>query len=181
MIYSHRVNIMRITNVVYGASLGCPIDLRGLSNLLGDAKYDPSRFSGLIWRHSRIRGCCLLFRNGKVVCNGSATSFKDGEIRLTRYARQLRRLGYRIRLSDVKLITASAYHTLSGSIDWSTFCRESGSSYEPEIFPTVMFKKEKINFSCHLNGKLLITGIKSDEDLEDVVYPALIELELYTA
>ncbi len=172
---------MRITNVVYGASLGCPIDLRQLSNRLADSKYNPSRFSGLVWHHGSIRGCCLLFRNGKIICNGAAASFKDGECRLRRYARKLRRLGYEIRLSDVKLITASACHALSGSIDWTALCSESGSSYEPEIFPTVMFKKETLHFSCHLNGKLLITGIKTTEDLEDVVYPTLIELELYTA
>lgn len=172
---------MRITNVVYSANLRCPIDLWQLHNRLGDANYNPKRFSGLVWRHGSIRGCCLLFRNGKIICNGAAANFNDGEIRLRRYARQLRRLGYEIRLSDVKLITTSACHTLSGSIDWLTFCRESGSSYEPEIFPAVMFKKERIHFSCHLNGKLIITGIKSTEDLEDIVYPTLIELELYTA
>jgi transcription initiation factor TFIID TATA-box-binding protein len=171
---------MRITNVVYGANLRCPIDLRRLNNRLGDAKYDPSRFSGLVWRCGRIRGCCLLFSNGKIICNGGAASFKEGEIRLRRYARRLKRMGYEIRISDLALITASAYHTLSGSIDWYTFCKESGASYEPELFPTVMFKKGRIHFSCHLNGKLIITGIKSDEELDDVVYPTSIELEMYT-
>lgn len=172
---------MRITNVVYGANLHCPIDLRKLSDRLGDASYDPKRFTGLVWRSKLIRGCCLVFRNGKVICNGAASGFGEGLTRLRRYVKHLRRFGYVIRVSDTKLITASAFHTLSGPIDWLTYCRESGASYEPELFPAIMFRKGSIHFSCHLNGKLLITGIKSSKDLDDFVYPTIIELELYTA
>ncbi len=91
---------------------------------------------------------------------------------MRRYARYLQRLGYEIRITDYKLITASAFHALSGSIDRVTYCRESGASYEPELFPAIMFRKGSVHFSCHLNGKLL--SIKSSKDLDDFVYPTLI-------
>ena len=37
-----------------------------------------------------------------------------------------------------------------------------------------------INFCCFHTGKLVITGIRTMAQIDDVVYPTLIELELYT-
>ena len=44
-------------------------------------------------------------------CNGKASNFEEGRQRLRRYARQFQKLGFPIRLTDVKIITVSASHT----------------------------------------------------------------------
>ena len=171
---------MQLTNVVCSASLNCPVDLRALGSVLLNVRYDPTRFPGLIWQHRTIGGNCLLFSNGKLHCNGKATTFREGIRRLRRYARVLQKLGIPITLRNVKVMTASAFHTLSAPLDFDTFIKERRPEYEPELFPSVNFCQEGVTFSCFNTGKVVITGIKTETDIDEVVYPTLIELELYT-
>ncbi len=172
---------MYITNVVYGADLRCRFDLRKLASQLIDVRFDPSRFPGLIWQHRRIGGNCLLFSNGKINCNGKARSFERGKRRLRQYARRLQKLGYDVRLTRVKPITASACHRLSAPLLLEKLAKERGANYEPELFPALVLKTGGVTFSCFHTGKVSITGIKSKYDIENVVYPTLIEMELFTA
>ena len=171
---------MKITNVVYSAHVGCPMDLTTLCGLLWNTRYDPKTFPGLIWQHRLIGGNCLVFANGVVNCNGKASSFQEGRQRLRQYARKLQNLGCPVRLRDVKIITVSASHTLSSGLDLHKLAQDRTLLYEPELFPALNFKLEGVNFCCFHTGKVVITGIKSPAQIDDVIYPTLIELELYT-
>ena len=82
-------------------------------------------------------------------------------------------------LTDVKIITVSVSHTLSGGLDLYRLAEERSLLYEPEIFPALNFKIEGVNFCCFHTGKVVITGIKTTTQIDDAVYPTLIELELY--
>ena len=171
---------MRITNVVCSAELRFPLDLRRLCQRLGNVRYDPRRFSGLIWKHPIIGGNCLVFSNGKINCNGKASVFKDGVRRLRRYARRLQKAGYPVRLSNVRTLTASAYHDIGERLDLLAFVRERGSIYEPELFPGVQFVVRGVTFRCFHTGKVIITGIKTKTQITNIVEPTLLELSLYT-
>ena len=171
---------MRITNVVYSAQLCCPIDLMELCQPLCNARYDPKSFPGLIWQHKSIRGNCLVFSNGVINCNGGVVSLGEGRQRLRRYARRLQKLGYPVRLENVKMLTASACHTLSDGLDMKTLAAKRNAVYEPELFPALNFKVEDVNFCCFHTGKVVITGLKFTRQIDNVILPALIELELYT-
>ena len=172
--------IMYLTNVVCSANIGCMIDLRRLCYSISDVRYDPRRFPGLIWQHRKIGGNCLVFSSGVINCNGKATSFEEGFKRLRRYARRLQKLGLKVELKDVKCITVSASHALSADLNLELLAKERPSIYEPELFPTVNFKTRGVTFSCFRSGKIVITGIKRKSQIDDVVYPVFIELELYT-
>lgn len=165
---------MRLTNVVVQGDLGCPIDLRDLILKLTNVRYDPRTFSALIWQHKKIKGNCLLFSTGKINCNGKCSSLLEGRQRLRRYARIVQKLGYRVELRNIKIITASAAHQLNGRIDPQQL--PPHFSYEPELFPAVMFRREGLHYICHLSGKMMITGIKRDKDLDDI-YPVILEME----
>ena len=65
-----------------------------------------------------------VFSNGIINCNGKASNFEDGRQRLRRYARQLQKLGFPIRLRDIKIITASASRTLSSGLDLQTLAQD---------------------------------------------------------
>ncbi len=171
---------MFITNVVYGGDLNRRFDLTELAGRLSNVRYDPKSFPGLIWQHRRIGGNCLLFSNGKINCNGKARSFERGKRRLREYARLIQKMGYDVRLTGVKLITASASHELSGPLRLHELARERGATYEPEIFPALVVKRDGVTFSCFHTGKLSVTGIKSRRDIAHVAYPAFVEFELYT-
>ena len=172
---------MTITNIVYTANVGCSLDLRKLCYRLSNTRYDPRRFPGLIWQHKRIGGNCLVFANGVINCNGKTTSVQEGCQRVRKYARCLQRLGFPVKLKDVKCVTISASHTLSDTLDLEHMAKDRPSvAYEPELFPAANFKVEGVNFCCFHTGKVVITGLKSLKQMDTVVYPALIELELYT-
>lgn len=171
---------MIITNVVCSANLGCSIDLRHLCYRIANVRYDPSTFPGLIWQHRVIGGNCLVFSNGVINCNGTVSSFHEGQQRLRHYARQLQNLGWPVKLKNMKIITVSASHALSNALDLPLLAKERQIIYEPELFPALNFKREGVNFCCFHTGKVVITGIKSLSQIDDIVYPVLIELELYT-
>lgn len=158
----------------------CQIDLKALCYRLTNVRYHPKRFPGLIWQHRKIGGNCILFSNGVINCNGSAYTLREGKERLRRYARRLQKLGYLVYLTNIKLITASAYHTINNPINLQLLATGRVSDYEPEIFNSVFFKNDDVTFCCFSTGKVIITGVKSSKQIENVIYPTLIELELYT-
>ena len=84
-----------------------------------------------------------------------------------------------MRLKDVKIISATASHILSGTLDLYRLARDRTLLYEPELFPAVNFKMNGINFCCFHTGEVVITGIRRPFQIDGVVYPTLIELELY--
>ena len=172
--------IMYLTNVVCSAHLGCTVSLQELCGRLENARYEPSRFPGLVWKHGIIGGNCLIFSNGKIQCQGKANSFEEGIQRQKHYARELQNLGLSVELKEIKVLTVSAFHTLSNDLDLNTLITERHLIYEPELFPAAILKQGGVTFSCFNNGKIVMTGIKKASDVDRVVTPTLSELELYT-
>ena len=120
-----------------------------------------------------------MFANGDINSNGKASSFREGRQRLRRYARLLQKYACPVYLTDAKIITVSASHTLSVGLDLYRLAGDRSLLYEPEIFPALNFKIEGVNFCCFHIGKVVITGIKTTAQIDDAVYPTLVELELY--
>ena len=166
--------VMQLTNVVVQGNLVCTVDLERLARDLVNVKYHPCRFSGLVWQHRRIGGNCLVFSTGVIITNGKSRSFEEGIQRLRRYARLLQKKGYCNALTRVKVVTASASHRLETSVKLENV--PFPYTYEPELFPAAMFRREGIHFTLHLSGALLVTGIKRPEDFDGVVYPVILEL-----
>lgn len=169
---------MRLTNVVYQANLNVTFNLNNLVYQLNNVRYDPMNFPGIIYQNRKIGGNCLIFSNGKINCNGPCIHFEEGLKRLRRYARILQKLRYPVRLSNVRLITASAVHKLSGVIDLKHLSPILNFNYDPELFPAVMLRRQGIHFTCHLRGTILITGIKNSKDLDEVEFPTIVEIEM---
>ena len=176
----HIVNMVELTNVVVQADLSCSIDLRHLANNTRDIRYDPGRFTGAIWQHRLIGGNCLVFHNGKVNCNGNK-SIRQAKKRLRQYARLLQRHGSQVTLKKIDLVTISAVHRLSSTLELGEVCGMLGADYNPEILNAAILKKKRINFNCFRSGAVVITGIRHMRDLDTVIYPTLLELELCTS
>ncbi len=81
-------------------------------------------------------------------------------------------------MNTIKLATMSASYKLCSKLNLETVIRIYNGSYEPELFPAAMFRKGTVHFTCFHTGSVLITGIKSETILDDVVLPTLLELEL---
>ena len=79
-------------------------------------------------------------------------------------------------LSNVRMLTATASLRLDGRLTLERIPYDF--RYEPELFPAVMFRCKGIHFTLHFSGALLITGIKTSRDLQNVFYPTLLELNV---
>ena len=73
----------------------------------------------------------------------------------------------------------SMSHTLSSGLDLKHLSVDRDVVYEPELFPSLNFKREGVHFCCFHTGKVVITGVTSSQQEDEVVCLTLIELELY--
>ena len=152
------------------------LDLRHITQASTFIRYNPKRFSAAIWAHRKIGSTCLLFSSGKLVCTGSK-SIEAGRKAIRQYARKIQRLGYDIKLKDVKIRTISAVHSLQGSIRPEDLVEYLGALYEPELLLAARVRRDGVHYTCFHSGKIIITGIKTMRMLEDDVLPILIELQ----
>lgn len=167
--------MVQITNVVVQTDLRTVIDLTHLANKVRDIRYDPGLFSAAIWKHRKIGGSCLVFRNGKMSCNGNR-SVDQAKKRTRQYARLIQKQGFSVHLQNIDVVTISAVHELSSLLDFNKMCHFLGATYDPELHNAAMLKKGKLHFNCFRTGKVSITGIKNIS----AIYPTLLELELCT-
>jgi TATA-box binding protein (TBP) (component of TFIID and TFIIIB) len=108
--------------------------------------------------------------------NNGSKSFAEARVRVRKYVRIIQKLGYEVSLDPIKWITSSAVADLEKRLDLLKVRDQQNGSYEPELFNAVLFKREKVHFSCFSTGKVVITGITSKASLRNVVYPLLMEL-----
>ena len=110
----------------------------------------------------------LIFKSGKVVCTG-AKSEDISHSSAKMYAKQIRKLGFPIKLSDFKIQNVVASCDLQFQIgleglanEHYKFCR-----YDPELFPGLIYRltKPKLVMLIFNSGKVVFTGAKTREQL----------------
>ena len=113
----------------------------------------------------------MIYSTGKIICHG-------GKEQLRKYARLVEIKGYPVRMLKIKTITMNAVYTLCGKVEYEKIVWQSHGSYKPEIFHTIGFIREGIHYTVYKSGKVIITGIKSEKNLDNKVNGVLLELEL---
>ncbi len=166
---------MIITNIVSTANLNTTLDLRRLALENSNVIYNPQRFTGATWRHKKINGTLRLFPNGKLIHLGRPDAEKPRR-HIRRFARILQKQNHPVHLSQVRLVTMSAVHKLSGRVDLPCVAQMMNGSYEPELINAVIVKRTGYTLCVFPTGTINITGIRST----DPIYPILLELELLT-
>lgn len=166
---------MEYTNVVVSADLQCILNLRQICLTNLNVEYNPSKFSGLIWRNKRFQVTFLLFSTGKISCSG-ARSYKKAHAAVRSLGRKLQKQGYNIKLQKIKLVTASAFYNLGRCVKYSDLILNLNFNHEPELFHAPYLKIDGINFTVFSTGKIIITGIKSKKQVNNIVLPTLIEI-----
>ena len=153
------------------AEMGCPLKLKDIAQSKYDIEYHKLPFERLLWRHKNIGSTCMLYSNGKAICHGGKDSMR-------KYARLLQKMNYPIRIKKIKIVTRSAVYTLSNVPDYKRIAQYSQGSYEPEIFHAARFIKEGVHYTVYKSGKVIITGIKTEKELDAKVNPTLLDLEI---
>ena len=173
----------QVQNIVSTINLGCKLDLKQIALHARNAEYNPKRFAAVIMRIRDPRTTALIFRTGKMVCTG-AKSEDDARLAARKYARIVQKLGYQAKFLDFKI------QNMVGSCDVKFPIRLEGlvithgqfSSYEPEIFPGLIYKmvKPKIVLLIFVSGKVVVTGAKARTEIYeafDNIYPILKSLK----
>ena len=163
------------------ASLGTELDLPGIAISLEGAEYEPERFPGLIYRLKDPKTATLLFRSGKVVCTG-AKSVEQVKVAIDKVIKQLEKVGIHIKTEpkiEIQNIVASS--DLGQSINLNAIAITLGLErveYEPEQFPGLVYRLDvpKVVLLLFGSGKLVCTGARKPQDVEDAVDKITVEL-----
>jgi len=166
---------------VASTSLGTELDLPAIANSLDGSEYDPGQFPGLIYRLKEPKTATLLFRSGKVVCTG-AKSLDQVKQAIRKVIKQIGKAGIHVKNEPkiaVQNIVATA--SLGQKINLNAIAISLGLEkveYEPEQFPGLVYRPDvpKVVLLLFGSGKVVCTGARKPQDVEDAVDKITIEL-----
>src|SRR3989338_5837273 len=161
---------LRVQNIVATASLGKPVPLIKLTRSQSNTEYNPEQFPGLVLRIAKPKSAVLVFSSGNLVCTGTKSVEQVKQV-ISAVIRQLRKIGINITEKPrvkVQNIVASGSIDLTLNLNALALQLEN-TEYEPEQFPGLVYKLIEPNatFLLFSNGKLVCTGTKNKQQLED--------------
>ena len=171
----------KLQNIVSTVNLNCPLNLRNIAQQARNAEYNPRRFAAVVMRLKEPKTTALVFGSGKMVCTGA----KDEEASRTaarKYARIIQKLGFPVQFSSfhIQNIVGSCDVDFPIDLEFISAKHQEYCSYEPEMFPGLVYRmiQPKIVLLIFVSGKLVLTGAKSKEDIDEAfakIYPVLVE------
>ncbi len=161
--------------------MGTELDLPTIAISLDGSEYEPEQFPGLIYRLKEPKTATLLFHSGKVVCTG-AKSLEQVKMAIEKVTKQIEKAGIHIKTEpkiEVQNIVASS--DLGQHINLNAIAITLGLErveYEPEQFPGLVYRLDvpKVVLLLFGSGKLVCTGARKPQDVEDAVDKITIEL-----
>jgi transcription initiation factor TFIID TATA-box-binding protein len=159
-----------IQNIVCTANVGSTLYLPGLARVLHGCEYNAKRFSAVTFRLREPKTTALFFGSGKIVCTGAKTK-NDARLALMKYVNIIRKrtkLDVNVFDFDIQNVVASANVGFPISLEKVCVNYRKESSYEPELFPGLIFRKRHLTvvFLIFLSGKLVITGAKDPSEIK---------------
>ncbi|XP_047119424.1 TATA-box-binding protein 2 [Schistocerca piceifrons] len=168
-----------LQNVVSTVNLCCELDLMQINFRTRNSEYNPQRFTGIVMRIREPHTTALIFRSGKMVVTG-ARNEADSRLAARKFARIIEKLGFKVSFKDFKVQNIVATCDLKFPIRVENLNQMHGqfSSYEPELFPGLVYRmvRPRVVLLIFVNGKVVLTGAKSRQDLQDAmenIYPIL--------
>jgi len=158
-----------IQNIVATTDLNCTLDLDFLSFSLPNYTYNQARFNGASYKLTDPKCCFQLFRTGKVVCLGSKST-EELLHNIRRLRRKLAELEYVVDIRNISIVNVVGSFNFGCQIDITGFTKEHRphATYEPEIYPAAIYKKDDTpKLLIFHTGKLIIPGAKSIKALHD--------------
>jgi transcription initiation factor TFIID TATA-box-binding protein len=182
--------MVEIVNMTYYVNMNCKLNLEIIAKNLNDVKYDKKRFSAAIKRIKDPKCTVLIFNNGKLIITGCKTE-DQCIIASQKISKLIQNLGYNVNIAEKSIKNMVGSIDYGSKIDLSSLAKSIGSnaSFEPELFPGLIFSSKKLNANdgdkqnCKItvfrSGKINITGTKTKEELNDAfssIFYYLIEL-----
>lgn len=161
---------LQIQNIVATTSLNKPIQLTRLAKTQLNTEYNPEQFPGLVLRIKNPKSAVLVFSSGNLVCTGTKSIAQVRKV-IDAVIKILRRINVKVTEKpkiNVQNIVASGSIDLNLNLNYLALELEN-TEYEPEQFPGLVYKlsNPEATFLLFSNGKLVCTGTKNKEQLED--------------
>ncbi|ODV91216.1 hypothetical protein CANCADRAFT_31928 [Tortispora caseinolytica NRRL Y-17796] len=170
-----------LQNIVATVNLECRLDLKTIALHARNAEYNPKRFAAVIMRIREPKTTALIFASGKMVVTG-AKSEDESKLASRKYARIIQKLGFNAKFMEFKIqnIVGSCDVKFPIRLEGLAFSHGTFSSYEPELFPGLIYRmvKPKIVLLIFVSGKIVLTGAKVREEIYaafEAIYPVLNE------
>ncbi len=159
-----------VQNIVATTSLEKEISLSKLARTQSNTEYNPETFPGLVLRVKKPKSAVLVFSSGNLVCTGVKSVAQVREV-INQVIKQLKKINVKVTIKpkiNVQNIVASGSIDLDLNLNTLSLELEN-TEYEPEQFPGLVYKlvKPTATFLLFSNGKLVCTGTKNKEQLED--------------
>lgn len=166
-----------VSNIVISYTLNFSIVLEFLEFVLDNVKYNKNKFNGAICKDF---GCCLLiFRNGKINVVGAKTEkIADDAIKLF-----CEKTYNPLEIKEKRIVNMVASSFIGTGINLLKLMERSSGEfdYHPELFPSAYYSvsgtREKV--AIHHTGKLVFTGFKTAQNIQNVHHSLLNILKKY--
>ncbi len=173
---------VRIENIVATVIFEHQLDLDLIEQGVSNIEYNPDQFPGLILRLESPKVTALIFRSGKMVVTG-AKKTSDLIKAVKKILRMFIISGVTISGKpriQIQNIVASANLGMEVLLEKAAYLLEN-TMYEPEQFPGLIYRltDPKVVLLIFSSGKMVITGAKSEEEVEKAVnytYKTLLDL-----
>ncbi len=171
---------VEIVNIVISTSLEHDIPLEKMTATLSNTEYNPEQFPGLVIRIKDPKTSALIFSSGKVVCTGARNLQKAREA-LNKIKEALKKIGIDITIEpkiNIQNVVASGSINMKLNLNVLAMKLEN-TEYEPEQFPGLVYKlmEAKATFLLFSNGKIVCTGTKSEEQVNNAIEMLLDKLK----
>jgi len=169
---SKQINVS-IVNVVASVTLNQTLDLNSIVRAFPGVEYRPEQFPGIVFKLKKPKTANLIFSSGKMVCVG-AKSERQAKRAALKVIQTLKDNGILIRgRPTIQVVNIVASASLGRQIDIETaaYILER-TMYEPEQFPGLIYRMDepKVVLLLYMNGKLVVTGAKTEEEVYEAVH-----------
>ena len=177
-----RTDSTEIQNVVASTEIEHELDLKELAADMDGVEYNPSSIPGLVYRIQEPKATVLIFRSGKIVCTGVASTESIDEA-VSIVFHELRNLGLSFDKSpEITLHNIVSKADLGEGVNLNAIAIGFGLEnveYEPEQFPGLLYQMSEPDVTIILfgSGKIIITGAERPTDAKTAVNHLIHELD----
>lgn len=161
---------MQVVNIVVSGSFNQKVDFDFMIDSMPSFKYNPKKYHGgylLLSNHK-----ATIYKSGKYIITG----IKEFDEILVVYDEMKEKLNNVLIVSDFSPPTIQnivIYTSLPNEINLRRFyefllSRNEDVQYDPEIFAGLTWRSDRGSANIYKNGRMLILGVKSIEEAEQV-------------
>ena len=164
-----------ITSVTMTAKLNVKyeklLNLKEICLKTNNCEYNRRYYDRLLIRLRNPSVTVAVHTSGKLILTG-AKSESLGRIGLRRVGRLIQKIGYQITISDIKVVNIAGTYDFNTDFNLNKLSEFLGwnASFEPEIFPNLIWKADNKTVIISRKGKSIFTGFKSIKNLNILFY-----------